>query len=185
MTPPLLESARLRLRGLVPADAPAIAALAGEPAIAATTIHIPHPYPHEAAARFIESQQELFETGLGVAYGIEEKADGCLCGCVGLGRDEEHHRAELGYWIGVHRWGRGYATEAARLVIAYGFAHFRLHRITARHFASNPASGRVLEKLGMQREGLLREYYFKEGRGFEDALLYGLLLRDWVRQAVR
>lgn len=183
MTPPVLETGRLRLRGLVPADAPAIAALAGDPAVAATTLRVPHPYPPETALRFIEGQRQLFETGQGVAYAVEEKAEGCLCGCVGLGRDEEHHHAELGYWIGVRWWGRGYATEAARLVIAWGFAHLRLHRITARHFASNPASGRVLEKLGMRREGLLREHYFKEGRGFEDAVLYGLLLGDWVRQA--
>jgi len=178
--PPELKTARLRLRGLRLEDAPAVERLAGAAQIAATTLRIPHPYPPGAAEDFILGQEEAFARGTGVTFGIFEGGSGEFVGCVGLGCEEEHFRAELGYWIGVPYWGRGYATEAARQVVAFGFASFRLHRIDSRHFASNPASGRVLEKIGMRREGRRREAFFKAGRGFEDSVEYGLLSREWA-----
>ena len=76
-----------------------------------------------------------------------------LCGAVGLQIADAHRHAELGYWIGVPFWGKGYATEAASAAVAFGFDMLRLNRIYAHHFAGNTASQRVLEKIGMRHEG--------------------------------
>jgi RimJ/RimL family protein N-acetyltransferase len=101
-----------------------------------------------------------------------------LVGTIGLIHESRHAHAELGYWIGHGWWGRGFATEAARRVVAWAFEEGGVHRVYGQHFATNPASGRVLEKCGMRREGLLRSHYVR----FEvaqDVCVYGLLRDEW------
>ena len=99
-------------------------------------------------------------------------------GCIGLRDiDRTHLQAELGYWIGVPYWGQGFATEAARAVVGYGFEMLGLNRIYAHHMTRNPSSGRVLERIGMRREGVLRERVLKWGR-FEDVVIYAVLRSD-------
>lgn len=180
---PTIKTPRLVLRPFVPDDAPALRRLAGATEIAATTLRIPHPYSEEEAQMWIASHPGMFERAQGAVFAVVEAAGHVLCGCAGLGCNAANSSAELGYWIGVPFWNRGYATEAARRVLIFGFAYFRLHRIHASHFGSNPASGRVMEKIGMQYEGCRREHVFKEGRGFEDSVDYGLLASDLARQA--
>ena len=97
---------------------------------------------------------------------------------MGLRIDQAHRRAELGYWIGTPFWGRGIATEAAKEMLRYGFEELRLHRIFAEHFAHNPASGRVLAKIGMKHEGCHRRHVLKWGE-FVDAEQYGILREEW------
>ena len=99
-------------------------------------------------------------------------------GAVGLTLTPAHASAELGYWIASAAWGQGYATEAAAALCDYAFRVLGVHRIQARHFLHNPASWRVMQKLGMQREGVLRGAVRKEGR-FEDLVLYAVLAEDW------
>ncbi len=181
---PELKTERLLLRPLRLEDAPEMERLAGAPEIAATTLGIPHPYPPGLAKEIIVDRAINFDEGEGASFGIIECASGAFCGYIGLGCAPEHSCAELGYWIGVPYWGRGYATEAARRVLAFGFSQLGLNRIASRHFASNPASGRVLQKIGMRYEGRAREAVFKPGRGFEDNLEYGLLSREWA-EAIR
>jgi RimJ/RimL family protein N-acetyltransferase len=82
--------------------------------------------------------------------------------------------AELGYWIGVAHWNRGYCTEAAKAVLEYGFNSLRYHKISARHFVDNLSSGRVMEKVGMRREGLLQDDVMKDGR-YITVELYGIV----------
>ncbi|MFL5567923.1 MAG: GNAT family N-acetyltransferase, partial [Gemmatimonadaceae bacterium] len=90
----------------------------------------------------------------------------------------EHRRAELGYWIALDCWNRGYATEAAERIIDFGFETLGLHRIEARHFVRNPASGRVMQKLGMQQEGVERDWAIK-WNCFETLALYSILEPEW------
>lgn len=175
-----ITTCRLLLRPFALEDAPAIQRLAGMPEIAATTINIPHPYPPGAALNYIIEQQLLYEKGAGVGFAIMNAGHNLLCGCIGLTFDHDDRQAELGYWIGVPFWGRGYATEAVRGILYYAFLELGCRRITARHFASNPASGRVLLKNGFQREGCRREAVYKEGRGYEDCIDYGLLRREFM-----
>src|SRR5690606_18362113 len=121
--------------------------------------------------------------GKGVVWAIVDRAadaaaaEGALIGAVGLNLTGAHRRAELGYWIAKSRWGQGIATEASRAVVAYGFDALGLQRIDARHFPENPASGAVMRKLGMQREGRLRAMVWRDGVP-RDLELYAVLATD-------
>jgi ribosomal-protein-alanine N-acetyltransferase len=159
-------------------DAPVICRLAGRWELADTTISIPHPYSIEQAREWIIVVSELFARGQCAVFGMQSKDDGSLVGTVGLREiDSEHLRAELGYWVAVESWGRGYATEASRAVLDYGFNQFGLNRIYAFHMLRNPPSGRVLTKIGMKQEGLLRQGIRKWGV-FEDVVLMAKLRGD-------
>jgi RimJ/RimL family protein N-acetyltransferase len=96
---------------------------------------------------------------------------------VGLRIEADHGRAELGYWIGVPYWGNGYATEASRTLVKYGFETLGLHRIFASHVVRNSASARVLRKIGMRHEGCQRGHILKWGE-FLDLEIYGMLASD-------
>ena len=94
----------------------------------------------------------------------------------------DFRRANIGYEIAPAYWAKGYATEAARAILAFGFGELRLHRIWAHCVAENAASYRVLEKVGMRREGRLREKEWMKGRWW-DILVYGILDYEWRSQA--
>lgn len=176
---PILETERLRLRPFVLADAADVQRLAGERAIARFTLTVPHPYPNGAAEEWIASHSAAWSAGSAMSCAIERRSDGSLVGAIGLTIERESDRAELGYWIGVEFHGNGYATEAAAELIRFGFETLGLNRIAARHFGSNPASGRVMQKIGMVNEGTLRQHFRKWGE-LEDIVWYGILASDRV-----
>lgn len=179
---PELVTERLVLGPFRADDAPGLERLAGAREIADTTVSIPHPYTRVDAERFITLQRESAGRGDEAVFAIRARGGDALVGCVSLRDiDRVHLQAELGYWIGVPFWGRGFATEAAAAIIRYGFGPLGLNRIYAHHMARNPASGRVLERVGMRREGVLRQRVLKWGR-FEDVVIYALL-RDDVADA--
>ena len=173
-THPALETARLILRPYSARDIPELLPLIGSLEVARTTLRIPHPYSEEDARNFLASIQAEEEVRLGITLRI----DGRLIGGVGLRLNSPHRHAELGYWLGVAYWGKGYATEAAREMLCYGFESLGLHRIFATCFPHNPASGRILKKIGMQFEGCQRQHLLKWGQ-FVDSELYGILRREW------
>lgn len=160
-------------------DALAVQVLAGAREVADTTLHIPHPYPTGAAEQWIATHPATWETGTGVTYAITDAGTGVLMGAVGLTINPPHARGELGYWLGVPYWNRGYCTEAARAVVELGFAQLGLHRIQARYLTRNPASGRVMQKLGMRSEGVNRGAIRKHDR-FEDLAVYAILADEWA-----
>lgn len=175
---PTLRTARLVLGGFNLRDAPDVQRLAGVREIADTTLAIPHPYELDHARTWIEQQQQESLSGPSLSFAVRLSAAGTLIGCVGLREiDPEHRQAELGFWIGRDWWGQGYAREAARAVIRFGFETLELNRICAHHMVRNPASGRVLLALGMQREGVLRQRVRKWGK-YEDVALYAILRAD-------
>jgi RimJ/RimL family protein N-acetyltransferase len=117
-----------------------------------------------------------------VQFAITHREKGFLIGGIGLNNiNKEHENAELGYWIGKPYWGKGYCTEAARTVLKYGFEVMRLNRIHANHYTRNPASGRVMQKIGMKHEGHLRQHVKKWGK-FEDSEVYGILRSEYLVQ---
>ena len=177
---PTILTERLVLRPFTDADAAAVHRLAGDRRIADTTLLIPHPYSEGAAHGWIATHEASWELGRGLTLAIARRTTSELLGAIGLNLAPEHHSAEMGYWIGVPFWGQGLCTEAARAVVEHGFNHLELHRIHAYHFARNTASGRVLEKAGMTREGFRRGALLKWGR-YEDITLYGILREDWQR----
>jgi ribosomal-protein-alanine N-acetyltransferase len=173
-----LRTARLLLRSLEGEDIPALVCLAGASEIAATTLNIPHPYGEDDARSFLAKASDDFDAGRSVTFAISLWPARELHGAVGLGIADAHSRAELGYWIGMPSWGKGYATEAARAAVAFGFGTLRLRRIFAHHFAGNTASQRVLEKIGMRHEGRFRQHILKWDR-FIDVENYGLLAEEF------
>jgi ribosomal-protein-alanine N-acetyltransferase len=174
-----LRTSRLLLRSLQGEDIPAIVRLAGAREIAATTAGIPHPYSEDDGQRFLAQAEEDFRSGRSIFFAVTISPEYELCGGVGLDLAMPHRRAELGYWIGVPFWGHGFATEAALAAVAFGFDILELHRIYAFHFAGNIASQRVLEKIGMRREGHSRQHIYKRGQ-FIDVENYGMLASEFI-----
>ncbi len=175
-----IETSRLILRPFQLSDASEVRRLAGEREIAENTLSIPHPYEEGMAKEWIATHEEGFRNGTLANFAVTRRDNGVLVGAIGLTIFPEHQRAELGYWIGLPYWRNGYATEAATDVIRYGFVELGLNRIYAYHFVRNPASGRVLRKVGMQREGCLRKHVHKWGV-FEDLAVCGLVRADYAQ----
>lgn len=176
---PILHTERLTLRPLAPEDAPAVRRLAGAPEVAATTLTVPHPYEEGMAEEWISTHRPGWERGEQAVFAIVLRETGELVGAIGLAIAPAHGRAELGYWVGVPFWGGGYCTEAARALVDFGFAELGLNRVHAHHFTRNPASGRVMQKIGMRYEGCLRQHV-RKGEGFEDLEAYGILREDFL-----
>jgi RimJ/RimL family protein N-acetyltransferase len=154
-----------------------VQSLAGAREVADTTLHIPHPYADGVAEQWIGTHASAWEDGTRATYAIVDAATGSLVGAAALTIAMEHSRAELGYWVGARYWNRGYCTEAARSLVALAFDGLHLNRVQARHLTRNPASGRVMQKLGMSLEGIHRESMRKWDR-LEDIAMYAILARD-------
>lgn len=159
-----VRTQRLTLRPGWPEDAPALAQAIGHETVVRNLSRAPWPYPIEAAETFLTSFGDVLEP----KFLVFEHQGGAvrLIGGVGLSewKDEPN---ELGYWFTPEAWGRGYATEAARGVLQAAKAR-GIRRVTAGHFIDNPASGKVLRKLGFRPTGQLVTMYSR-GRGCEVA----------------
>jgi RimJ/RimL family protein N-acetyltransferase len=174
-----LETERLVLRAFVLEDAPLIAAMVSAREVAEGTLNIPHPYPLEMAEQWVASRSTAAMDD-SYHFAITRRNDGMLMGSIGIGITRRFLRAEIGYWLGVPFWNLGYATEAGRAVLRWGFQEFGLHKICASHFPSNPASGRVMQKLGMTYEGTLRQHVRRDGEDFVDLVYYGVLRDEFL-----
>lgn len=144
-TDPVIRTARLTLRPLVQGDAARVAELAGDWDVARMTARVPYPYTLVDADHWIRS------IGDGeYVRGID--LDGRLIGACGYVVDDSG-AAEIGYWIGRDFWGHGFATEAGRAVVAHSLGPAGFKRLVCCHFTDNPASGRVIRKLGFRLIG--------------------------------
>lgn len=175
---PKIETERLLLRPFELSDGPRVRELAGDKAIADTTLNIPHPYEDGIAEEWISTHQSKFEAGELVNCAIVVKSEQKLIGAMGLAIDTRFNRAEIGYWVAKEYWNQGYCTEAAEAMLEYGFHKLDLHKITGTHITRNPASGTVMEKIGMRKEGILREHVIKWDK-HEDVVKYGILRKEW------
>lgn len=146
--PFVLETERLTLRKPTLADVKAIATLANDRRIAEMTRRLPHPYTQDDAVQFIKA---VVGDSSETVFLIE--SDFRPVGVVGIDW-REPETPELGYWLGVDHWGRGFATEAARAVIDYTFEAFEVDRMVSGARVVNPASRNVLEKCGFQWTGV-------------------------------
>ena len=181
--PPLLTE-RLLLRSFTLEDAADLQRLVGEFDVASTLTNMPHPYEDGMAEEWIRSCYERFEKDEAINFAITLRTEKKLIGGIGLRLDQENESGELGYWIGTPYWNRGYATEAAKAVVAYSFKVLKLNRVHAKHFKRNTASGRVLEKIGMHYEGCFRQHV-KKWDNFEDLMGYGMLKTDFNAKTVK
>jgi ribosomal-protein-alanine N-acetyltransferase len=171
---PVLSSERLLFRPFRVEDAGAVAGLAGAEEIARYALRVPHPYREDMACEWIATHEGGFERGDEVILAVTSKED-ILIGAVGLEKiNLEYSHAEIGYWIGVPFWNKGFGTEAVKTVVAYGFFTLGLHRIYAQIMSNNPGSAKVLTKCGFSREGTLRDHVRKQEK-FVDIEVYGIL----------
>ena len=177
---PDLQTARLSLKPLTRAHFESMLSLISDREIAATTLRIPHPYTRDDAEQYFASMEKLIDEGTMLRRSIFIRSLDEYCGSVGLHIEKDHDRAEMGYWIGVPYWGRGYASEAARAMVDYGFRELGLNRIYATVFAGNTASRRVAEKAGMRYEGCMKQHVKKWGE-YKDLEIYAILAADMAR----
>jgi ribosomal-protein-alanine N-acetyltransferase len=174
MLVPVITTERLRLRAYELSDVSELTRLIGAREVAANLLRVPYPYSEQDAYNFIVSMKESSEA----RFAITRAREGNLIGGIGLRIHPQHPRAELGYWLGMPYWGCGYATEAVRAIVEYGFRTLGRNRIYASTFPENFASGNVLRKIGMHPEGCLRQHVLKWGK-FIDLQMYGMLHSDW------
>ncbi len=173
MPPFPLETDRLSLRCLEPADAGAVESYAADRAVARHLANVPYPYPVGLAAAWIEESRRNIGRGDDYALAVTARGRGALVGTVHLKVPDYREGGEIGYWIGRPFWGRGYATEAVRTVVVFAFNRLGLHRVWAAVRPDNPASARVVEKAGLEPAGT-GDYDFPAQGGRKPVVFYAL-----------
>jgi ribosomal-protein-alanine N-acetyltransferase len=174
--PEVIDTPRLRLRSWQLGDVDDVFAYAQDPEWSRFLRMLPSPYTRTDAERFI-ARQLLLDRRAHPAWAI--LLDGRGVGGINLRFNFEHRLAELGYSVARSLWNQGYVTEAARAVVDAAFeTHAELDRIRAMADARNTASQRVMEKIGMTREGVLRRNRVERGEAIDEAW-YGILREEW------
>jgi RimJ/RimL family protein N-acetyltransferase len=148
----LLETKRLVLRAPALFDVDRIVPLASDYDVAKNLSRMPHPYFEYHAREFVENAAKGRAEGTDYNFAITRRDDDAYLGGIGVHK-RDRGAFEFGYWLGKPYWRQGYATEAARRIVAFAFMELRLDSLIAGHFHDNPASGRVLEKLGCTPNG--------------------------------
>ena len=175
---PTLETPRLRLRKLSMRDAQDIFDYSQDPQVARYVLWEAQTSLSEARS-YIRFMLRKYRLGEPASWGIEWKETGRIIGTIGfMWIQRDNAAAEVGYSLSRAYWNRGIMTEALRALLRYGFRSMNLNRIEAQHETDNPASGAVMRKCGMQREGTLRQRLLNKGR-FVDVELYAILRRDF------
>lgn len=160
-----LQTSRLVLRPVAPADAAPMTPLAADAGVARMTTSIPHPFNQDMAEGFI-ARKRAADHAREVVLAIE-RADGVFMGVLGI-HPTDGRAPELGYWIGRPFWGAGYMTEAVTAALVWARDSWGRRVLTSGHFADNDASGRVLAKAGFLYTGEV-EPRFSVARGEEAA----------------
>jgi len=169
-----ITTKRLKLRLFQKSDAPDVTKLCNNYNIYENTLYLPYPYSIEDALLWIEHHLNNFNANKSYEFAITDKETGELYGAIALSNNQMFKNGEIAYWVGEEFWGNGYATEAAQAILQFAFDEKQYHKVFARYFHSNPASGRVLEKLGMKQEGTFIDHVRKDNR-YEDLVYYGLI----------
>ncbi len=164
----LLDIGQYKIRDWQKSDAPSIAKYANNRKIWKNLRDgFPHPYNLSDAESFL-SLVQLQEPKSYFAIASNEEAFGGIG--LGIGSDVHRFTAELGFWLAEPFWNKGVMTESVLRFTEYAFEKFKLHRIYAEPYATNPASVRVLEKAGFFLEGTLRANVYKNGRVLDQFL---------------
>lgn len=148
-TQPILETERLILRPFKLEDAKDVQSLAGDERVAKETMNIPYPYNDGVAENWISSLEDKWKNKGSIEFAIVNKADHRFMGGMSF-VDINNIEAEIGYWLGVPFWKIGYCTEAARALVAFGRREMFFEKMTGRHLSTNPNSGKVLRKIGLE-----------------------------------
>jgi RimJ/RimL family protein N-acetyltransferase len=189
-----LYTPRLILRPFTPADAPRVEELVSDERVACTTARIPHPYPAGGAKAWLEDaargERENKQVSLAITLAgtrspgreLDPGDTGHLIGSISLSL-RSGGNWEIGYWLGHAWWNKGFMTEAAHALVKYGFTRLGLSEIGASHWVQNPASGRVMQKLGMKLTHVSTEFFEVRGQAME--LMHYAITRDqWSRRQI-
>ena len=181
---PALETERLRLRKLRLEDAEDMFEYASDPELTKHLVWVAHQEIRDTRD-YIKTVLDRYRRGLVSSWGVEHRNDRRLIGTCGyiswvpLGNLGRHARAEIGYARSRRYWGQGLMPEAVNAVISFGFRKMKLNRIQATCQVGNLASERVLEKVGMKFEGVLREYMYAKG-AYRDLKMFSILRSEWT-----
>lgn len=181
-----ITTARLALREIEEADAERIWPYVSDPEISRHMSWHAHRSLDETRA-FIADVRARMQAGSTLALVIIDRASGSVCGLVSLIAIMRTHRAlrydkaELAYWLGSEFRGRGYATEACRAVLQYGFENLGLNKVTVAHALENGASRDLIRRLGFREVGIEYRHFQKDGHWI-DHVTYELLKCDWEKQ---
>lgn len=178
---PVFETDRLILRKLLLSDARDYFEFASSPIVTEQTTWERH-VTIDDSIKYLEKIMQRYEKAEEFHWGIVFKSTGKLIGRTGLIRiDPIHSKAELGYVVSNQYWNQGIATEATKPILSYGFHELGINRIEARCNYNNVGSYRVMEKLGMELEGILRKQLKIKGE-FLDQRMYSILKDDYFRR---
>lgn len=181
---PIIETERLILKPFKIEDAQSVYDLAKSYELYKSTLNIPHPYEPHMATEWIKTHEVAHEENGMISLGAFIKETDTLVGTFSLGHLPKSKNGEIGYWIGLPFWNKGYASEGAKALLDFGFSQLKLNRIYGRYLTFNPASRKVMEKIGLEFEGILREVIVKDGT-FHDVGYLAMLRSDWLRQTIR
>ena len=174
---PELETQRLLLRPVRRGDAGDIFAFASDPEVARYVLWDPHRSVSDTRS-YIAYMRSLYRRGLPASWAVTLRSSGVVIGTIGfMWFSETNSSAEVGYSFSRDWWNQGIATEALSVVISSAFASLPLNRLEAQHDVRNPASGRVMEKSGMKKEGVLRRRIRNKGE-LIDVAIYSILRSD-------
>jgi len=174
---PIIETERVILREFRRSDAEDVFEYASLPKVSRYLSWDAHKDMADSY-KFIEFIDAKYEKGF-PEWAIEMKESGKMVGSVGIVRmNEANRKGEIGYVLNPDYWGRGITAEAVLALFGFLFENMKLNRVEAIHILENPASGRVMEKAGMQCEGIQRQSHLQKGK-FYDIKLYSMLQSEW------
>lgn len=178
----MIETNRLIIRPFNLSDSKKLFECCNDFEVVKTTLGIPWPYTKNIAKSWITAKEKEEKEGASYEYAICQKENkNEIIGCIALmGTNSPAKKAELGYWIERKMWNNGYATEAARAMIEFGFNKLNLNSIYARFFDINPASGKVMEKCNMKYAGTLRQHEYRFNN-FYNIKFYEILKSDYIK----
>lgn len=160
---PHLTTKRLLLRQATQKDAEAIYAVFSDPKV--TQFHNLDTFTHiDQAIEVIERRTKGFESGRGIRWGIARKQDNRLIGSCGFTWNKDANAAEVGYELASQFWQQGIMSEALRAILQYGFETIKIEYVIAEVMLENVASSKLLQKLGFQRQGILKQHGFWKGQ---------------------
>ncbi len=177
---PTLTTHRLTLNQIGTADIPQIVSLANNLKVTQTTRTMPYPYFEKDAMAWIAMCDQGLSDGNKYIFAIRDKHTHDFMGGIGLTLDIANNRAELGYWIGEPFWNNGFTTEAVRPILKFGFETLQLNKIIAVYVDTNGASGKIMIKNGMVKEGELKQHDFKNGM-YINLVLYRMLKTEYEK----
>lgn len=180
-TLPTIAAERVSLRWLRDDDVPALYEIFSDPAVMRYWSSAPMT-SHDDAEGLLDEIRECFKARSLFQWGVAlNESDRVVGTCTLSHLDAANSRAEIGYALHRAYWGKGYINEALVALLDFAFESLSLRRIEADVDPRNAPSIRALERLGFQREGLMRERWFVNGE-VQDALFYGLLRREWKQR---